>query len=230
MAEIIATAEQREQQMGQAVSRIEQAAAGIAIIDDDTYQLAAAMLTSIKGQQNAVTDFFEPLRKTTKAAYDSVLKRRKDMLDPLNKAEAVIKKKLTAYQEKVERDRAAKEAELKRLAEAEREAKFEEAVSAEASGDALGAELAMLDAEVMDDVAATIAVAPAAPKAAGISYRTDWEITGIDPKLVPVEFAGAIIRPVDEKAVKALIKASKGKIQIPGITYKAVKTVSARSA
>lgn len=230
MAELIATPEQAEQQMTTVVTGLEAAANNMVIDSGDHYNQAAAFLQRIKAQQKAVTNFFEPLRKTTKAAYDSVLSRRKDMAEPLEKAEKVIKGKMGDYQRKVEQERREREAELRRLAEAERERNFAAALEAEASGDALGAEMAMMDAEVMDDAAASIQIQMAAPKAKGISTRTGWKITGIDPDKVPVAVAGAVIRPVDEKAVMALIKATKGTIQIPGITYEKTAIISARGA
>jgi hypothetical protein len=47
----------------------------------------------------------------------------------------------------------------------------------------------------------------------------DWAITKIDHKQVPVEIAGAVIRPVDEAAIMRLIRATKGGIVIPGVEY-----------
>lgn len=230
MADIIVTPEQTEQQMTTVVTQVEQAANNLVIDSDDRYGQAAALLTRIKGQQKSVTEFFEPMRLSTKAAYDSVLKRRKDMTTPLDKAEKVIKGKMGQYQQEQERKRQEQTAELRRLAEAEREKAFAAAVEAERSGDALGAEMAMLDAEIMDDAAAVACVQAAAPKAAGISTRTGWKITGIDADKVPVSIAGVAIRPVDEKAVMALIKATKGQVKIPGITYEQTTIISAKSA
>lgn len=230
MAEIITSPEQAEKQMTTVVTGLEAAANNLVIDSDERYNQAAAFLQRIKTQQKSVTDFFEPLRKTTKAAYDSVLARRKDMTTPLDKAEKVIKGKMGEYQRKAEQARREQEEKLRRAAEAEREKAFAAAVAAEASGDALGAEMAMMEAEVMDDAAAVATVHLAAPKAKGISTRKGWEITGIDPDKVPVVFSGMVIRPVDEKAVMALIKASKGQIQIPGITYKETAIISAKSA
>lgn len=220
----------QEQQMGQEVSRIEQAANAVVIASDADYEKAGALLSGIKAQQKTVKEFFEPLRKTTKAAYDSVLSRRKDMTDPLDKAEKVIKGKMGAYQQEVERRRREQEEKLRRAAEAEREKAFTAAVAAEAAGDALGAEMAMMDAEVMDDAASVATVHTAAPKVKGISTRTGYGITSIDPDKVPVSVAGVVIRPVDEKAVMALIKASNGKIQIPGVTYRETTIISAKGA
>ena len=129
MAEIITSPEQAEQQLTTVVTGLEAAANNMVIDSDDRYNQAAAFLQRIKGQQKAVTEFFEPMRLSTKAAYDAVLGRRKDMTTPLDKAEKVIKKKMGAYQQEVERKQREREAELRRLAEAERERKFQEALA-----------------------------------------------------------------------------------------------------
>lgn len=230
MAEIIATPEQAEKQMTTVVTGLEAAAYNLVIDSDERYNQAAAFLQRIKTQQKTVTDFFEPLRKATKAAYDSVLSRKKDMTTPLDQAEKVIKGKMGDYQRKAEQARREQEEKLRKAAEAEREKAFAAAVVAEASGDALGAEMAMMEAEVMDDAAAVATVHLTIPKSKGISSRKGWEITGIDPGKVPVTLNGVVIRPVDEKAVMALIKASKGTIQIPGITYRETAIISAKRA
>ncbi|MCQ4951053.1 hypothetical protein, partial [Bittarella massiliensis (ex Durand et al. 2017)] len=66
------------------------------------------------------------------------------------------------------------------------------------------------------------------PRAKGVSSGKDWEIEAIDHEKVPVNFSGVEIRPVDEKAIMRLIRASKGKIQIPGIKYKETIKMSIR--
>lgn len=220
----------QEQQMGQEVSRIEQAACAVVIANDADYEKAGELLTGIKAQQKGVAAFFKPMKDAAHQAHKQVCDREKEMTGPLGKAEKVIKGKMGDYQRKVEQERREQEERLRKAAEAEREKAFAAAVAAEASGDALGAEMAMMDAEVMDDAAAVATVHTTAPKAKGISTRVGYEITGIDADKVPVSVAGVVIRPVDEKAVMALIKASKGKIQIPGITYKETAIISAKSA
>lgn len=230
MAEIIATPEQAEQQLTTVVTGLEAAANNMVIDSDDRYNQAAAFLQRIMGQKKTVTEFFKPMKDAAHKAHKQICDREKVMTDPLGKAEKLVKQKMGAYQQEVERKQREREAELRCLAEAERERKFQEAVAAEAQGDTITAEMAMMEAEVMDDAAA-VAVAPvAAPKVKGISTRMSWEITGIDPGKVPVEFAGVCIRPVDEKEVLNLIKATNGKIQIPGITYREKPIISARGA
>ena len=102
------------------------------------------------------------------------------------------------------------------------------AAKAEAAGDSLGAEYAMAEAEVMEDVSISGGIRSQAPKANGVSQSKTWKITSIDSSLVPVTFSGVEIRPVDEKAVMRLIKESKGTISIPGVQYEETVSISIR--
>ena len=150
------------------------------------------------------------------------------MLQPLSNAEKILKQTMGTYVAEQERKRREAEEAARRAAQAEVDRKIQEAVDLDAAGDADGAELAMMEAEVMDDMSGSVSVAGTKPKAQGVSTSKDWEITGIDASEVPMNFAGVEIRPVDTAAVMRLIRASKGSIQIPGITYKEVAKIAFR--
>lgn len=162
-------------------------------------------------------------------AHKAVCDREKAMLTPLRNAEKTVKQAMSAYIAEQERKRREAEEAARRAAEAERERKIQEAATLEAAGDADGAEAAFEEAAIMDD-AASYAVVPAAatPKVSGVSTSKDWEIVEIDPKAVPLAVAGIELRPVDQAAVMRLIRASKGQIEIPGITYRQVAKMSFR--
>ena len=113
-------------------------------------------------------------------------------------------------------------------AEAEKEKKLNEAAALEEEGNQEAAETALMEAQMVETVAASAEVVMDTPKAKGVSSSKDWKIESIDHQKVPVMFSGMEIRPVDEKAVMRLIRASKGSIQIPGITYKETIKVSIR--
>ena len=93
-----------------------------------------------------------------------------------------------------------------------------------------GLETGATEATDREGKAANYAVVPAAatPKVSGVSTSKDWEIVEIDPKAVPLAVAGIELRPVDQAAVMRLIRASKGQIEIPGITYRQVAKMSFR--
>ncbi len=119
------------------------------------------------------------------------------------------------------------EEEMRREAEAERERKLNEAAALK-RGKAEEAEAVLLDAQVVESVAASATVVMNTPKTKGVSNARDWELESIDHEKVPIVFSGMVIRPVDEKAVMRLIRASKGTIQIPGIRYRETVKVSIR--
>ena len=199
------------------------------VTSDEEYASAGEFTKSVKKMQKKVKEYWEPLRVSAKATYDDILARKKQMLDPLESAEKILKSKMGAYSMEKEKKRKAQEEAMRKLAEQEMARKLEEAAKAEAAGDSLGAEYAMAEAEVMEDVSISGGIRSQAPKADGVSQSKTWKITSIDSSLVPVTFSGVEIRPVDEKAVMRLIKESKGTISIPGVQYEETVSISIRA-
>lgn len=226
---LVLDTKEEENKLGRQVSLIEQKAESVVVNSDDGFAYAGELTKQVKQMQAKVTDYWEPMRKTTYEAYKSVTDHKKEMLDPLASAEKILKKKMGAYTLQKEKERREREEELRRQAEAEMNRKLEEAAKAESAGDAFGAEMAMTEAEVMENVATTATIKTEAPAAKGVSTSKTWKITHIDSLEVPTHVQGVEIRPVDEKAVLRLIKATKGKIQIPGVTYEEDVTISVRS-
>ena len=210
------------------VSLIERRAEGVPVMNDVEFASAGSLLKEIKQMQKKVKEYWEPLRAKAKAAYDDVLSRKKEMLDPLESAEKMLKAKMGAYSDEKNRKARMQEEAMRLLARQEMERKLEEAATAEAEGDVVGAEFALAEAEVMEGVASNSIVQVKAPRADGVSRSKTWEIVEVDSSIVPVNFGGEEIRPVDLKAVMRIIKASKGTVQIPGIKYEEKTTISVR--
>lgn len=225
---LVLDTKEEENKLGRQVSLIEQKAESVMVDSDDGFAYAGELTKQVKQMQEKVTDYWEPMRKTTYEAYKSVTDHKKEMLDPLASAEKILKKKMGAYTLQKEKERREREEGLRRQAEAEMNRKLEEAAKAESEGDALGAEMAMTEAEVMENVATTAVIKPEAPTMKGVSTTKTWKITKVDPTTVPTHVQGVEIRPVDEKAVLRLIKATKGTIKIPGIAYEEDVAVSVR--
>lgn len=226
---LVLDTKEEENKLGRQVSLIEQQAEDVVVDSDDGFAYAGELTKQVKQMQSKVTDYWEPMRKSTYDAYKSVTDHKKEMLDPLASAEKILKKKMGAYTLQKERERREREEELRRQAEAEMNRKLEEAAKAESEGDAFGAEMAMTEAEVMENVATTAVIKPSAPVMKGVSTSKTWKITKVDSATVPTHVQGVEIRPVDEKAVLRLIKATKGAIKIPGITFEEDVTISVRS-
>lgn len=211
------------------ISAIVQQAHDIFVESDADVQTATKMTRAIKSMGKAIKDQYEPMRVEAKAAYDAVLSERDGFVKPLTEAESVLKGKIIQYDE-IKRERAEEEAKrLRAMAAEEARKKAEEASKAEAEGDAIGAEMARLEADALQATAENAGIASHDAQADGMSRRrSSYRIKSINQAEVPVEIAGAVIRPVDEKAVIALIKASKGTITIPGVEYEEVVSIVIR--
>lgn len=220
---------EEESKLDQKVSLIEQQASSVVVASEEGFAYAGELTKQVKEMQKQVTEYWEPVRKSTYDAYTAVNQHKKQMLDPLASAEKILKRKMSDYTMEQERIRREQEEAMRKAAEAEMARKLEEAEEAESRGDAAGAEFAMAEAEVMEGVAVGGGLQPKAPKAKGVSQTKTWKITKIDSAKVPISLNGMELRPVDEKLVLQLIKASKGKISIPGVEYKEDVIISVRS-
>ena len=220
---------EEENKLGRQVSLIERQASSVAVTSEEGFVRAGELTKQVKAMQKQVTEYWEPMRKSTYEAYTAVNQHKKEMLDPLESAENILKRKMSDYTMEQERIRREQEEAMRKAAEAEMARKLEEAEDAESRGDTVGAEFAMAEAEVMEGVAVSGGLRHQAPKAKGVSQTKTWKITKIDSEKVPVSLNGMELRPVDEKLVLQLIKASKGKISIPGVEYKEDVIISVRS-
>ena len=222
---------------------------GVEVSDNESFAKAGELAKRVKGYQKQVTEYWEPIRQSTYAAYKAVMDKKAQMLEPLTDAEKVLKKKLGDYTMELERQRREEEERLRRIAEEEQRKRMEEArrleeesrkkeqeaKEAEASGDFF-AELAKAEAEAAKASAeaavaeakmytgASVSVQVEKPQSKGVSQRVAWEIVSVDESKVPIGIAGVVIRPVDQAAVMRLIKASNGTVEIPGVEYR--KTVN----
>lgn len=217
-----------EDELAVEVTDIEVRAEGLMVTDDRQYAEAGEFGVLLKKKMAEVTAFFAPMKKAAHDAHKQVCDREKQMLTPLKNAESTLKKSMAAYALKKEQERKEAEEAARRLAQEEANRKLEAAIAAEQNGDAAALKAAMLDAEIADTASRTVVVESNTPKAKGVSMQKDWEIIDIDLSKVPDSIAGVVIRPVDTAAVMKLIRASKGAIQIEGITYQETAKMSFR--
>ena len=192
---------EEENKLGRQVSLIEQQASSVVVASEEGFVLAGELTKQVKAMQKQVTEYWEPMRKSTYEAYTAVNQHKKEMLDPLASAEKILKRKMGDYTMEQERLRRERDEAMRKAAEA----------------------------EMMEGVAVSGGLRPQAPKAKGVSQTKTWKIAKIDSEKVPISLNGMELRPVDEKLVLQLIKASKGRISIPGVEYKEDVIISVRS-
>ena len=207
---------------------IELQAESVTISSHDDYQVAAEFGRLIKKRSSEVQAFFEPMKKAAHEPHRSVCERERQMLTPLVNAEKVIKKAMGSWAIEQERIRQKEEEVLRKAAQAESDRLLAVAIEAEETGNKAAADAAMANALVVDQAGKNISLGASKPQAEGVSMTTDWELVEVNNREVPLSINGVELRPVDTKAVMRLIRTSKGKVIIPGITYKAVAKMSFR--
>lgn len=215
-----------EEALKQETSLLEIQAEGTLVTNDEEYQSAAEFGRAIKAKANEITAFFKPMKDAAHKAHKEVCEREKKMLEPLAKAEKLVKQAMGAYVTEQERKRKEAEEAARWAAAAEAERKLADAISLEEQGREDEAAAAIEEAEVIDTVGSSLTISAAPPKVKGVTAKKDYEIVSVDGAKVPINFAGIELRPVDTAAVMRLIRASKGSIQIPGITYRETTNMS----
>lgn len=219
-----------EKKLSTQVSDIEFKAESIVVSDEASYTQAADFVKEVKRMIKSVKEFFKPMKEQAHKAHQEICTREKEMTEPLTNAEKILKESMGRFAAAQERKRR-EEAERARI-EAERlaKSKLEEAIAADEAGDEEASAVAMLDAEYAERMAANpIPIMTEPVKTKGVSQKKDWEIVDIDEDKVPVDINGIVIRPVDKAAIMKLIRASKGKIKIDGVTYKETVSISVRT-
>ena len=217
-----------EDELTKSVSAVEAQANAVVVKNDIDYQAAAEFGRMLKKKSAEVSEFFKPLKDAAHKTHKQICDREKAMLKPIAAAERAVKASMGKYvMWKLEEQQRIEE-QLRRQAQEESDRLLDQAAALESSGNAQQANAMFANAQMVDAAARNIALERNAPKADGISTTTDWQIVSIDAAQVPVDVAGCVIRPVDESAVMKLIRASKGKVNIPGIKYQAIAKVAIR--
>lgn len=196
----------------------------------EVYELAAADLQTIKGEQKSLeaarTTHVKPLNDEVKfinALY-------KQATEILSNAENALKKPMIAFATEQARLAREEQARLEALAHAERQKIAAQAKEAEQAGDTS-------TAAVLASTAAVVTapkVATASPKISGISTRENWsaEVTNLVELVQYVaahpENIGLI--EANTKALNGMAKALKGAMSIPGVKAVSTTTMAATSA
>jgi hypothetical protein len=197
-----------EQQMEQEGALMVKRVTGLTITNDAEYERGGDILKDIKARIKAVKDYWKAPKAAAQAAHKTLVDREKQMLKPLEDAEATVKKTMLAYTTEQQRKRQEEQARLAALA-----------AQAEQQGDADGAAF-------MREMSA--AVEPVQPTG-GVSVRTTWKARVTDPKKVPAYFDGYELREINMTALNGLARQYEGGLEIPGVEFYRDETLSVRT-
>lgn len=206
-----------------------QGAKELKILNEEGYEYAIDFVKQVKTANKEVTAYFEPMRVSTKAAYDSVLAKKRELIDPLKEAEKVIKGKIGEYQDRIEAEEAEKEA-LEASRRAEEEVRLATVAEAAAAGDEdAEMELALFG---LGDVTPTEEKKQSAPAGVTTTKTPVVEVTNphvLVDALQSGEVFGTSFHDVIEFNTKLLARLVKkhGMESIPGcrITYRRTQAI-----
>jgi len=188
------------------------------IVNQESYEKVANFLIGVRKLKKEIKDTFDPIVSKANATHKEATKQRKIHLDPVEKAEAIIKGKCKEYEDvmqQIEDDRIEKlRKEAEATAEAERLKLKEEEEKAVKEGDTEKAEELSKEAACVEEHLPVEAVPTFEQKkrvkGLGIQRPFMWKIT--DRKKIPREYW-----VVDEKRIFGEVRLLKNNTKIPGI-------------
>lgn len=238
-SEVVQTSPAQPEEQNQEVERVAerssllvQNARSIKVIDPTTQSQASEMLLAVAAMRRQIEETFKPMKEAAFRAHRVICDQEKKVDKPLVDAEASLKKEIGDYileqrriakaaedeARRIEQERAAREAQE----EAERLA-IEDAIALEAQGDVKAAEAVLAaPAPVPVRYVAPAPVAPAVAQTSGVAMSTTWDFRILDEAQIPREYL-----LVNEAAIRALGKSTKGKAKVNGIEFFEKAQVSA---
>lgn len=219
---------------GLAIERDERVAEANALVvrDQDTYERAASMMLLLVELRKKIAAHHADFKTKAYAAWKSICAAENSLLDPVEKAEQIVKSKLAAY-----------ETEQRRLQEAsERQAREEmERLTAEQTEAAI--EHAELAGASVEEIRAIIeqpvclprpAVAITHQKVKGVIARRTYKAEVVDIRKLALAVAQGLVPSSyilpNEQALNAAARSQGGELArfVPGVRAVEVNSISAR--
>lgn len=203
-------------------------AKAIAVIDQQSYDIAVVDVKQIAQVKKAITEHYGPLKKAAQDSHKKIVAAEKQFLDPLDEADRIIRQSITRWSQEQERIRI----EAQRKVEAEARAKEEQ----ERLAKAVQAEEMGVNPVIVEKILETpkpiepVITAPTFQKAAGIASRETWRAEVTDIKALCQSIVDGKIQPEavspNMAVLNGLARSFKDDLNIPGI--KAVKETGIR--
>lgn len=184
------------------------------------YEAAGAFLLVLKGLEKEINETFDPMIKAAYDAHRTIIATRDKHRAPIIEAEKIVKLKMGDFQ-KLEEKRI--QYEEVRLREAAKKAEEEDRLrTAQHLIEEGREEEALMLLEEKVETPPIILPESSAPKIKGIVTREVWKFRITDPTKIPCEY-----HTIDESKIRQVVKATEGKIQIPGVEIYMEKEIAA---
>ena len=196
------------------------AAQAFTITTPEQFVESGERLKGLKALSKKIDDTFDPHIKRAFDAHRSLVAEKRVHQNPLQTAEALIKRQILSYQQEQERERRELEAKAQEAARKEREKLEARAAKAAEKGQAE-------KAEALQTTAAAVVmpiIANTTPKIAGISTRTSYRAEVVDKmELVKAVAAGTV--PLAALDVNTAYLNGQARLNKESLAYPGVKVV-----
>lgn len=199
-------------------TELEQTASMMSVSNNAELEQAVNFIESVKALRAEIGTSFDPIIQKAHQAHKEAITQRDKYLIPLDRAIGKLRGDMSKYAQEqaiIKRREEERIREDARKAQEEAERLARQAKELKEQGKEKRADKAVEQAAELTQKAITLQntkVESGVGNVSGLSFRTDWDIEVVDAQAVPREFL-----TVDEKAIKALVKARKGQVSIPGI-------------
>lgn len=231
----------------QAVSSLKDEATGLAqwangltVATQEDANTAMQRLSIIKGMRTKVVAWFAPMKTAAAAAHKAIVAREKEITDVADNAEGIVKNKVMAWQQEQRRLAEVEQRRLQAIADeaARKERARLEAEAAKLKTPEKKAERLEAAAAV---VAPTVTIAAPVATASGTSVRKTYRAVLVSKDALIVAAAGgsgngngngptaATMLIFDQKAADAFARATHCAVQVPGVRFEEVESLSVRS-
>lgn len=206
-------------------------AKAIVIRDQQSYDHAADLIREIVTLRKQVIEHHKPIKEAAHAAHKAALAAEKKLLDPLQHAEAFIKRGIGAWDMEQQRIRAERQ---RKLAEAQRKADEDARLALAAEAEAAGATEDTVDEILETPVVEPVMTAPPTyEQARGVSTRLNWraEVTDLKALCRAIGEGKAPINAAQPNlpVLNAMARAMKQTMNIPGVRAVSEASVAVRT-
>jgi len=181
----------------------EQAANRLEVTDSAEYEMAISLGKDCKRLYTLISEKIKPMKTAAKTVHTEVCSFEKSYVDPLKHSESLFKRKAMTWVQ-----------EEKRKADAALKHQLEEQLNAKKKIQKKNQEKGPGEADEIVTAPAPPPIASTVPKIEGAYTRANWKYKVTDFNKLPEEW-----KLPNDKALASHARATKGKVQIPGIEF-----------
>lgn len=220
-----------EQQFEQSALSVRDEAKAIHIVDQATYNTAAAKFIGVSALEKEITGHYAPMKEAAHKAHKAVCDAEKEILAPVQEAKRILSRSIGSWDAEQERKR---QEEQRRLEAEARQREEDDRLEAAADAEAAGADEEEIEAVLSSPVPMMKpTAAPTYEKASNVSTRESWsaEVTSL-AKLVKAAADNpaylAYLTP-NMPSLNATARAQKSAFSIPGVRANCERIAAGRS-